>query len=94
MRKSKETRIARTRVHTTLATTLFLFAAAMMITSSQQAYSLPEYFLRADSPNPSADDANIKIYQQLEQEPGNTDRPAPIPTTSPISPIIPIVLGP
>lgn len=82
MEKSKETKITLMAVTTTLATMILLFAAATTISPLQQAYSLSKYILGADDPNPATDDASAKIYQPLEQEPGNTAKPAPALTTS------------
>jgi hypothetical protein len=67
MQKSEETKITLT----TIATMILLFAAATTIAPLQQAYSLSKYVVDADNPNPTAGDANGKIYQPLEQEPDN-----------------------
>ena len=56
---------------TILATVILLFPAAIMIAPLQQAYSLSKYVVDADNQNPTAGDANGKIYQPLEQEPSN-----------------------
>lgn len=71
MENSKETKITLMVVTITLATMILLFPAATTIAPLQQAYSLSKYVIDADNPNPTAGDANGKIYQPLEQEPGN-----------------------
>jgi hypothetical protein len=92
MEESKETKIVRMTVITTLTTMILLFAAVMTIAPQQPAYSLSKYILGADNPNTATDEANGKIYQPLEQEqePGNTAKPVPIPTTTSNSSIVPV----
>jgi hypothetical protein len=63
--------ITLTTLTTTIATMILLFAAPITITPLQQAYSLSKYIIGADYQNPANDDVNGKIYQPLEQEPGN-----------------------
>ena len=87
MQKSKETKIALMAITTTLSTMILLLAAATTIAPLQQAYSLSKV---ADNTNPATEDANGKIYQPLEQEPSNTAKPAPIPTTTSNSSIVPV----
>ena len=87
MQKSKETKIALMAITTTLSTMILLLAAATTIAPLQQAYSLSKV---VDNTNPATEDANGKIYQPLEQEPSNTARPAPIPTTTSNSSIVPV----
>jgi hypothetical protein len=85
MEKSKE--VALLAVTTTaLPIVILLFAAATTIVPLQQAYSLSK---ASDNTNPVSD-ANGKIYQPLEQEPSNTAKPAPIPTTTTNSSIVPV----
>lgn len=86
MQKSKETKITLT----TIATIILLFAATITIAPFQQAYSISRYVVGIDSPNAATDDTNVKIYQPLEQEPGSIAKPAPIPTTTSNSSIVPI----
>ena len=87
MQKSKETKIALMAITTTLSTMILLLAAATTIAPLQQAYSLSKV---ADNTNPATEDAHRKIYQPLEQEPSNTAKPAPIPTTTSNSSIVPV----
>ena len=87
MQKSKETKIALMAITTTLSTMILLLAAAITIAPLQQAYSLSKV---AYNTNPATEDANRKIYQPLEQEPSNTAKPAPIPTTTSNSSIVPV----
>ena len=87
MQKSKETKIALMAITTTLSTMILLLAAATTIAPLQQAYSLSKV---VDNTNPATEDANGKIYQPLEQEPSNTAKPAPIPTTTSNSSIVPV----
>ena len=87
MQKSKETKIALMAITTILSTMILLLAAATTIAPLQQAYSLSKV---ADNTNPATDDASGKIYQPLEKDPTNKAKPAPIPTTTTNSSIVPV----
>jgi hypothetical protein len=98
MEKSKKVKITLMAVTTALPIMILLFAAPTTIAPLQQAYSYQpleidptnKYVLGADNTNPATDDTNGKIYQPLEQEPSNTTKPAPIPTTTSNSSIVPV----
>ncbi|HKI08392.1 MAG TPA: hypothetical protein VKA09_08355 [Nitrososphaeraceae archaeon] len=90
MEKSKEVKITLMAVTTALPIMILLFAAATTIAPLQQAYSLSKYVLTADNTNPATDDASGKIYQPLEKDPTDKAKPAPIPTTTSNSSIVPV----
>jgi hypothetical protein len=90
MEKSKGTRIILMIVTSVLATMILLFATNITIAPLQQVYSLSKYVLDADNSNLDAEEAYRKIYQPLEQEPDNTAKPVPIPTTTSNSSIVPV----
>ena len=87
MQKDKETKIALMAVTSILSTMILLFAAIITIAPLQQAYSLSKV---ADNTNPATDDASGKIYQPLEKDPTDKAKPAPIPTTTSNSSIVPV----
>jgi hypothetical protein len=91
MQKSKETKITLMAITTTtLSTMILLLAATIMISPLQQAYSLSKYVLTADGTNPATDDASGKIYQPLEKDLTDKAKPAPVPTTTSNSSIVPV----
>jgi hypothetical protein len=92
MEKSKGTKIILMIMTSVLATMILLFAATITIAPLQQVYSLSKYVLDADNSNLAAEEAYRKIYQPLEQEqePDNTVKPVPIPTTTSNSSIVPV----
>ena len=87
MEKSKKVKITLMAVTTALPIMILLFAAATTIAPLQQAYSLSKV---ADNTNPATDDASGKIYQPLEKDPTDKAKPAPIPTTTSNSSIVPV----
>jgi hypothetical protein len=92
MEKSKGTKIILMIMTSVLATMILLFAATITISPLQHVYSLSKYVLDADNSNLAAEEAYRKIYQPLEQEqePYNTAKPVPIPTTTSNSSIVPV----
>jgi hypothetical protein len=86
MEKNVENKITFMAVTTTIAM-IMLFAAATTIALLQQAYSLSK---AADNTNPATDDVSGKIYQPLEKDPTDKVKPAPIPTTTTNSSIVPV----